>query len=108
MQALSRAQSDAERRQWERHLYAGVATWGGELPQDLQARILPDHRLRDGVGSPVTAVPYPVSKALAAALGEAARLGLLDGLTWTEWPAARDGRPLIRIWDGIALSGGIR
>lgn len=108
MQALSRAQSEAEGRQWQRQVWASAMTWGAEPPKDLQARILPDHRLRDVVGAPVAAVPYPVSKRLAAALGEAARLGLLDGPTWTSWPAAADGRPLIRIWDGIALSGGIK
>ncbi|AFD27730.1 hypothetical protein DGo_PB0461 (plasmid) [Deinococcus gobiensis I-0] len=110
VQALSAQQTDAERRQWERQLYAGVAAWGGELPKNLAQRILPDHRLR-GAGAAAgltTTAPYPVSKALAAALGEAMGLGLLEGPVWLSWPAARDGRPLIRIWEGIALSGGAR
>lgn len=107
MQALLGAQAEAEGRQWQRQVWASAMTWGAEPPKDLQARILPNYRLRDGQGSPSAAVPYPVSKALAGALGEAMRLGLLDGPAWLSWPAARDGRPLIRIWDGIALSGGL-
>ncbi|OLV20226.1 hypothetical protein BOO71_0000706 [Deinococcus marmoris] len=45
---------------------------------------------------------------VAQGLGEAMRLGLLNGPVWTRWPAGRDGRPLIQIWDGVALTGGLK
>lgn len=72
--------------------------------RDLQAGILLDHRRWDGQGSASATVPYLVSKALAGALGEAIRLGLLDGPAWLSWPPVCDGPPFMCIWDGIALS----
>lgn len=104
---MLREQSEGEHWQWQRQVWASALTWGAEPPKDLMARILPSYVLREE-GIPINrAAPYPVSKELAAALGEAASLGLLDGPAWISWPAARDGRPLIRIWEGIALSGGL-
>lgn len=108
VEALSQAQSEAEGRQWQRQVWGSAIGLGAEPPKDLQERILPNHRPRDGGRKVSAALPYPVSRALARALGEAMQLGLLSGPVWSEWPAAGDGRPLVRIWDGIALSGGIR
>ncbi|GGR76158.1 hypothetical protein GCM10008959_41280 [Deinococcus seoulensis] len=51
-------------------------------------------------------MPYPVPRDVAAGLSEAMKAGLLHGPVWTSWPAARDGRPLIQLWEGIALAGG--
>jgi hypothetical protein len=102
-----REQSEGEHRQWQRQVWASALTWGAEPPQDLMTRILPSYTIREEGAPRVSGAPYPVSKALAAALGEAMGLGLLDGPVWTSWPAARDGRPLIRIWAVIALSGGL-
>ncbi|UQN06761.1 hypothetical protein [Deinococcus sp. QL22] len=57
-------------------------------------------------GRPATP-PYPVPAAVALALNDALGLGLLTNEVWSSWPAARDGRPLSRIWEGILKSGGL-
>jgi hypothetical protein len=31
---------------------------------------------------------------------------LIDGPVLTSWPAAPDGRPLVRIWESLAMTGG--
>ena len=95
-----------EQRQWQRQVWAGAIAWGAEAPKDLNSRILPDFADRTLPATP-RAVPYPVPRDVAAGLGEAMRVGLLQGPVWTSWPAARDGRPLIQVWEGIALSGGL-
>lgn len=108
VQLLLREYSEAEGRQWQRQVWAGALGWGAKAPDDLNRRILFDPHLREDGAGPVSRVaPYPVSQKLAAALGEAMQLGLLDGPAWLSWPAAKDGRPLIRIWEGVALSGGL-
>ncbi|WP_157460870.1 hypothetical protein [Deinococcus arboris] len=101
------AYTNAEQRQWQRQVWAGALAWGAEAPKDLNTRILPDFTDRNRLAVPA-AVPYLVPAGVAAGLAEAMQLGLLSGPVWTQWAAARDGRPLLKIWEGIALAGGGR
>ncbi|WP_232337640.1 hypothetical protein [Deinococcus arboris] len=100
-----RAHAEGEQRQWQRQVWAGALAWGAEAPKDLHQRILPNFEGQGQVNAP-RALPYPVPAGVAAGLAEAMQLGLLQGPVWTQWAAARDGRPLLKIWEGIAAVGG--
>lgn len=101
-------QAESEGRAWQRQVWGAALSWGAEAPKDLQSRILPDYRKRDGGEVRKAATPYPVHADVAQGLAEAMKGGLLTGPVWTRWPAARDGRPLLHIWEGIALTGGLK
>lgn len=73
--------------------------------KDLQAGILLGHRGRDVVGQPQRRYALSGQQGAGWGAGRGYATGLLDGPAWLSWSAAADGRLLIRIWDGITLSG---
>lgn len=101
-------QAETEGRAWQRQVWGAALSWGAEAPKDLQSRILPDYRHKNSGEIRKAATPYPVHADVAQGLAEAMKAGLLTGPVWTRWPAARDGRPLLHIWEGIALTGGLK